>query len=133
MAGELVAQRALFRGAITSIFPLRFEVIQQSAMMDGPSLSYMNMPAVVTTAIGQMNLKVHKRLEMGDFMHCSIYDFLFQAISKGRQGMGAQNIIRVSLCLHDILRLQICSSCLHKLNSVALAPYMFIWPISASG
>ncbi|KAK4753575.1 hypothetical protein SAY87_001679 [Trapa incisa] len=77
--------------------PFVVAVIQQSAMMDGPSLTYMNMPAVVTTAIGQMNLKVHKRLEMGDFMHCSIYDFLFQAISKGRQGMGAQNIIRLAM------------------------------------
>ncbi|KAK4760445.1 hypothetical protein SAY87_005338 [Trapa incisa] len=131
MASEVFAQRALFDGAITSTFPLRFEdvsrirdvpdnqevlvdpsrdeslifellemkhdvpdyqsatwfiqdlaneqdaelcsAIQQSAVMDAPSLTYGNMPAVVTTAVGEM------------------------AISKGRQGREAQNIVRVYL------------------------------------
>ncbi|XP_074309730.1 uncharacterized protein LOC141644156 [Silene latifolia] len=48
-------------------------VIEQSGVIEAPALSYRNTPAVVTTAVGQM------------------------AISKGRQGREAQNIVRVYL------------------------------------
>ncbi|XP_056165066.1 uncharacterized protein LOC130134509 isoform X2 [Syzygium oleosum] len=48
-------------------------VIEQSAVVEAPGLTYRNTPAVVTTAVGQM------------------------AISKGRQGREAQNIVRVYL------------------------------------
>ncbi|OWM89560.1 ran guanine nucleotide release factor [Punica granatum] len=47
--------------------------IQQSAVLNAPGLTYRDMPAVVTTAVGQM------------------------AISKGRQGREAQNIVKVYL------------------------------------
>ncbi|XP_015867839.3 uncharacterized protein LOC107405317 [Ziziphus jujuba] len=46
-------------------------VIEQSGVIEAPALCYRNTPAVVTTAVGQM------------------------AISKGRQGREAQNIVRV--------------------------------------
>ncbi|KAK4261134.1 hypothetical protein QN277_004177 [Acacia crassicarpa] len=48
-------------------------VIEQSGVLEAPGLIYNNAPAVVTTAIGQM------------------------AISKGRQGREAQNIVKVYL------------------------------------
>ncbi|XP_030961412.1 ran guanine nucleotide release factor [Quercus lobata] len=48
-------------------------VIEQSGVIDAPGLCYRNIPAVVTTAVGQM------------------------AISKGRQGREAQNIVKVYL------------------------------------
>ncbi|KAK9286536.1 hypothetical protein L1049_014934 [Liquidambar formosana] len=48
-------------------------VIEQSGVFEANGLSYRNMPAVITTAVGQM------------------------AISKGRQGREAQNIVRVYL------------------------------------
>ncbi|KAL8143125.1 hypothetical protein V2J09_016157 [Rumex salicifolius] len=48
-------------------------VIEQSGIVDAPGLSYKNIPSVVTNAVGQM------------------------AISKGRQGKEAQNIVRVYL------------------------------------
>ncbi|XP_010258391.1 PREDICTED: probable ran guanine nucleotide release factor [Nelumbo nucifera] len=48
-------------------------VIDQSGVVEVESLRYRNMPAIVTTAVGQM------------------------AISKGRQGREAQNIVRVYL------------------------------------
>ncbi|KAF7809144.1 ran guanine nucleotide release factor-like [Senna tora] len=48
-------------------------VIEQSGVLEAPGLIYNNIPAVVTTAIGQM------------------------AISKGRQGREAQNIVKVYL------------------------------------
>ncbi|GMY06382.1 ran guanine nucleotide release factor-like [Fagus crenata] len=48
-------------------------VIEQSGVIEAPGLCYRNIPAVVTTAVGQM------------------------AISKGRQGREAQNIVRVYL------------------------------------
>ncbi|XP_072073970.1 uncharacterized protein [Arachis hypogaea] len=49
------------------------EVIEQSGVLEAPGLMYNNTPAIVTSAIGQM------------------------AISKGRQGREAQNIIKVYL------------------------------------
>ncbi|XLR23256.1 hypothetical protein S83_051156, partial [Arachis hypogaea] len=48
-------------------------VIEQSGVLEAPGLMYNNTPAIVTSAIGQM------------------------AISKGRQGREAQNIIKVYL------------------------------------
>ncbi|WCJ22058.1 Mog1/PsbP/DUF1795-like photosystem II reaction center PsbP family protein [Euphorbia peplus] len=48
-------------------------LLEQSGVVEAPGLTYRNMPAVITTAIGQM------------------------AISKGRQGREAQNIVRVYL------------------------------------
>ncbi|XP_061338789.1 uncharacterized protein LOC133285558 [Gastrolobium bilobum] len=48
-------------------------VIEQSGVLEAPGLMYRNTPAVVTTAVGQM------------------------AISKGRQGREAQNIVKVYL------------------------------------
>ncbi|KAG5059418.1 hypothetical protein AAZX31_01G044100 [Glycine max] len=48
-------------------------VIEQSGVLEAPGLMYNNTPAVVTTAVGQM------------------------AISKGRQGREAQNIVKVYL------------------------------------
>ncbi|KAL9226226.1 hypothetical protein vseg_002061 [Gypsophila vaccaria] len=48
-------------------------VIEQSRVLEAPGLSYRSTPAVVTSAVGQM------------------------AISKGRQGREAQNIVRVYL------------------------------------
>lgn len=48
-------------------------VIEQSGVVDAPGLIYNNISAVVTTAVGQM------------------------AISKGRQGREAQNIVKVYL------------------------------------
>ncbi|KAK3443038.1 hypothetical protein EUGRSUZ_B03429 [Eucalyptus grandis] len=48
-------------------------VIEQSGVVEAPGLTYRNIPAVVTTAVGQM------------------------AISKGRQGRETQNIVRVYL------------------------------------
>ncbi|XP_020216664.1 ran guanine nucleotide release factor [Cajanus cajan] len=48
-------------------------VIGQSGVLEAPGLMYNNSPAVVTTAVGQM------------------------AISKGRQGREAQNIVKVYL------------------------------------
>ncbi|KAG6708508.1 hypothetical protein I3842_06G083900 [Carya illinoinensis] len=48
-------------------------VIEQSGVIEAPGLCYRNLPAVVTTAVGQM------------------------AISKGRQGREAQNIVKVYL------------------------------------
>ncbi|GMY26025.1 ran guanine nucleotide release factor-like [Fagus crenata] len=48
-------------------------VIEQSGVIEAPGLCYRNIPAVATTAVGQM------------------------AISKGRQGREAQNIVRVYL------------------------------------
>ncbi|PNX94136.1 ran guanine nucleotide release factor-like protein, partial [Trifolium pratense] len=48
-------------------------VIEQSGVFEAPGLMYNNIPAVVTTAVGQM------------------------AISKGRQGREAQNIVEVYL------------------------------------
>ncbi|TKY69695.1 ran guanine nucleotide release factor [Spatholobus suberectus] len=48
-------------------------VLEQSGVLEAPGLMYNNMPAVVTTAVGQM------------------------AISKGRQGREAQNIVKVYL------------------------------------
>ncbi|PON59200.1 Ran-interacting Mog1 protein [Parasponia andersonii] len=46
-------------------------VIEQSVVVEAPTLCYRTIPAVVTTAVGQM------------------------AISKGRQGREAQNVVRV--------------------------------------
>ncbi|KAF4360246.1 hypothetical protein F8388_020537 [Cannabis sativa] len=46
-------------------------VIEQSAVTEAPGLCYRSTPAVITTAVGQM------------------------AISKGRQGREAQNVVRV--------------------------------------
>ncbi|EOA35735.1 hypothetical protein CARUB_v10020969mg [Capsella rubella] len=48
-----------------------FQLIEQSEVIEAPGLSYRNIPAVATTAIGEM------------------------AISKGRQGREAQNLVRV--------------------------------------
>ncbi|XP_065853103.1 uncharacterized protein [Euphorbia lathyris] len=48
-------------------------LLEQSGVVEAPGLTYRNIPAVITTAIGQM------------------------AISKGRQGREAQNIVRVYL------------------------------------
>ncbi|KAJ7953794.1 ran guanine nucleotide release factor-like [Quillaja saponaria] len=48
-------------------------MIEQSGVVEAPGLIYRNVPAVVTTAVGQM------------------------AVSKGRQGREAQNIVRVYL------------------------------------
>ncbi|GAB4839987.1 hypothetical protein Ancab_020696 [Ancistrocladus abbreviatus] len=48
-------------------------VIEQSGVLEAPGLCYRSMPAVVTSAVGQM------------------------AISKGRQGREAQNIVKVYL------------------------------------
>ncbi|KDP41182.1 hypothetical protein JCGZ_15589 [Jatropha curcas] len=48
-------------------------LIEQSGVVEAPSFLYRNVPAVVTTAVGQM------------------------AISKGRQGREAQNVVRVYL------------------------------------
>ncbi|KAI4328419.1 hypothetical protein L6164_020776 [Bauhinia variegata] len=48
-------------------------VIEQSGVLEAPALTYNNTPAVVTTAVGQM------------------------AISKGRQGREAQNVVKVYL------------------------------------
>ncbi|XVF85946.1 hypothetical protein PTKIN_Ptkin17bG0158400 [Pterospermum kingtungense] len=50
-----------------------FTLLEQSAVVEAPGLCYRNAPAVVTTAVGQM------------------------AVSKGRQGREAQNIIKVYL------------------------------------
>ncbi|KAJ4959698.1 hypothetical protein NE237_019608 [Protea cynaroides] len=49
------------------------KVIEQSGVVEVHGLHYQNMPAIITTAVGQM------------------------AISKGRQGREAQNIVRVYL------------------------------------
>ncbi|XP_020959903.1 probable ran guanine nucleotide release factor isoform X2 [Arachis ipaensis] len=54
-------------------FILLLMVIEQSGVLEAPGLMYNNTPAIVTTAVGQM------------------------AISKGRQGREAQNIIKVYL------------------------------------
>ncbi|XP_010551533.1 PREDICTED: ran guanine nucleotide release factor [Tarenaya hassleriana] len=48
-----------------------FALMEQSGIMEAPGLSYRNIPSVVTTAVGEM------------------------AISKGRQGREAQNIVRL--------------------------------------
>ncbi|KAF3519533.1 hypothetical protein DY000_02063464 [Brassica cretica] len=48
-----------------------FKLIEQSNVIDVPGLSYRNIPSVATTAIGEM------------------------AISKGRQGREAQNLLKV--------------------------------------
>ncbi|KAM7269029.1 hypothetical protein ACFE04_024526 [Oxalis oulophora] len=48
-------------------------LIEQSGVVEVPGLSFRNMPAIVTTAVGQM------------------------AVSKGRQGREAQNVVRVYL------------------------------------
>ncbi|CAG7903718.1 unnamed protein product [Brassica rapa] len=48
-----------------------FKLIDQSQVIEAPGLSFRNIPAVVTSAVGEM------------------------AISKGRQGREAQNLVRV--------------------------------------
>ncbi|XP_022560877.1 ran guanine nucleotide release factor isoform X2 [Brassica napus] len=48
-----------------------FKLIDQSQVIEAPGLSFRNIPAVVTSAVGEM------------------------AISKGRQGRDAQNLVRV--------------------------------------
>ncbi|CAN4118847.1 unnamed protein product [Withania somnifera] len=48
-------------------------ITEQSAVFTAPELCYRNMPAVITTAVGQM------------------------AVSKGRQGREAQNLVKVYL------------------------------------
>ncbi|OIT08986.1 hypothetical protein A4A49_55961, partial [Nicotiana attenuata] len=48
-------------------------IIEQSAVFEAPGLCYRNTPAVITTAVGQM------------------------AVSKGRQGREAQNLVKVYL------------------------------------
>uniref|UniRef100_A0A1J3HTM5 Putative ran guanine nucleotide release factor n=2 Tax=Noccaea caerulescens TaxID=107243 RepID=A0A1J3HTM5_NOCCA len=48
-----------------------FKLIEQSEVIEAPGLTFRNIPAAVTTAIGEM------------------------AISKGRQGREAQNLVRV--------------------------------------
>ncbi|XP_022861300.1 probable ran guanine nucleotide release factor isoform X2 [Olea europaea var. sylvestris] len=119
MPEDFTSERAIFGGAITSTFPLRFQevfvdptrdeslifelldlkadvpdqgsatwflqdlaneqdaegtmVLEQSGVFQADGLQYRNIPAVVTTATGQM------------------------AISKGRQGREAQNIVKVYL------------------------------------
>ncbi|EOY01979.1 Mog1/PsbP/DUF1795-like photosystem II reaction center PsbP family protein isoform 3 [Theobroma cacao] len=116
MSADLYSERPLFGGAISTTFPLRFQdvsnirqvpdhqlldykhevgddgsavwflqdlaveqdgegftLLEQSAAVEAPGLRYRNIPAVVTTAVGQM------------------------AVSKGRQGREAQNIIKVYL------------------------------------
>ncbi|XP_022726887.1 probable ran guanine nucleotide release factor isoform X1 [Durio zibethinus] len=50
-----------------------FTLLEQSKVVEAPGLCYRNIPAVVTTAVGQM------------------------AVSKGRQGREAQNIIKFYL------------------------------------
>ncbi|KHN12221.1 hypothetical protein glysoja_031569 [Glycine soja] len=71
MPEDIVYQHPLFGGKIASTFPHRFQVIEQSGVLEAPGLMYKNMPAVVITAVGQM------------------------AISKGRQGREAQNFVKV--------------------------------------
>ncbi|KAH7557628.1 hypothetical protein JRO89_XS11G0193100 [Xanthoceras sorbifolium] len=119
MAGDSFSERPLFGGAIATTFPHRFQevfvdpardeslifelldfkhdvgddgsaawflqdlateqdaegctLLEQSGVVEAPGLRYRNIPAVITTAVGQM------------------------AISKGRQGREAQNIVRVYL------------------------------------
>ncbi|KAK8658278.1 hypothetical protein V6N13_036486 [Hibiscus sabdariffa] len=131
MSADLLSERPLFGGAISTLFPLRFQdvsnirqvpdhqevfvdpaydeslifelldfkhevgddgsavwflrdlaieqdgegfmLLEQSTVVEAPGLCYKNIPAIVTTAIGQM------------------------AVSKGRQGREAQNIIKVYL------------------------------------
>ncbi|KAF3617558.1 hypothetical protein CQW23_05636 [Capsicum baccatum] len=131
MAVDSTAYRPLFGGAISTIFPIRFQdvsnvrqvpdhqevfvdpardesliielldlkmdvadsgsatwflqdlaneqeaegttITEQSAVFEVPGLCYRNMPAVITTAVGQM------------------------AVSKGRQGREAQNLVKVYL------------------------------------
>uniref|UniRef100_A0A0V0HDP1 Putative ran guanine nucleotide release factor-like n=1 Tax=Solanum chacoense TaxID=4108 RepID=A0A0V0HDP1_SOLCH len=48
-------------------------ITEQSAVFEAPELCYRNMPAVITTAVGQM------------------------AVAKGRQGREAQNLVKVYL------------------------------------
>ncbi|KAK4727027.1 hypothetical protein R3W88_031944 [Solanum pinnatisectum] len=48
-------------------------ITEQSAVFEAPGLCYRNMPAVITTAVGQM------------------------AVAKGRQGREAQNLVKVYL------------------------------------
>lgn len=131
MSADLLSERPLFGGAISTTFPLRFQdvsnirqvpdhqevfvdpardeslifelldykhdvgdegsavwfiqdlaieqdgegftLLEQSTVVEAPGLCYKNIPAIVTTAVGQM------------------------AVSKGRQGREAQNIIKVYL------------------------------------
>lgn len=131
MSADLLSERPLFGGAISTTFPLRFQdvsnirqvpdhqevfvdpardeslifelldykhdvgdegsavwfiqdlaieqdgegftLLERSTVVEAPGLCYKNIPAIVTTAVGQM------------------------AVSKGRQGREAQNIIKVYL------------------------------------
>ncbi|KAK0601494.1 hypothetical protein LWI29_024785 [Acer saccharum] len=119
MSGDSLSERPLFGGAIAATFPHRFQevfvdpardeslifelldfkddvgdngsaawflqdlateqdaegctLLEQSGVVEAPGLRYRNIPAVVTTAAGQM------------------------AISKGRQGREAQNLVKVYL------------------------------------
>ncbi|XP_021299878.1 probable ran guanine nucleotide release factor isoform X2 [Herrania umbratica] len=63
-----------------------FTLLEQSAAVEAPGLRYRNIPAVVTTAVGQMIWK----LELSSGLQ-------YVAVSKGRQGREAQNIIKVYL------------------------------------
>ncbi|KAH9609526.1 hypothetical protein KSS87_023475 [Heliosperma pusillum] len=78
-------------------------VIEQSGVIEVPTLSYRNTPAVVTTAVGQM-LNLSIQLDTVFYVYwtnvwliklCLV--IIVQAISKGRQGREAQNIVRVYL------------------------------------
>ncbi|XP_039045434.1 probable ran guanine nucleotide release factor [Hibiscus syriacus] len=50
-----------------------FQLLEQSTVLEAPGLCYKNIPAIVTTAVSQI------------------------AVSKGRQGREAQNIVKVYL------------------------------------
>ncbi|KAK6931218.1 Ran-interacting Mog1 protein [Dillenia turbinata] len=85
-------------------------IIEQSGVIEVPGLCYRNVPAIVTTAVGQMVLGIFC-LSLWSYVSMSscllsfdysIASFAYAglrggAISKGRQGREAQNIVRVYL------------------------------------
>ncbi|KAK6922029.1 Ran-interacting Mog1 protein [Dillenia turbinata] len=83
-------------------------IIEQSGVIEVPGLCYRNVPAIVTTAVGQMVLEIFSLFhllvldcivesEHEDKLKAYYCIQLKMAISKGRQGREAQNIVRVYL------------------------------------
>ncbi|KAK9020756.1 hypothetical protein V6N11_010773 [Hibiscus sabdariffa] len=160
MSADLLSERPLFGGAISTLFPLRFQdvsnirqvpdhqevfvdpaydeslifelldfkhevgddgsavwflrdlaieqdgegfmLLEQSTVVEAPGLCYKNIPAIVTTAIGQMLLEQSIVVEAPGLCYKNIPAIVTiaigqMAVSKGRQGREAQNIIKVYL------------------------------------
>ncbi|KAI4979335.1 hypothetical protein ZWY2020_016088 [Hordeum vulgare] len=73
IAGESGTRCPLFGGAVSTAFPVRFQVVEHSGTIELAGLRSGEAPAVAGTAIGKL------------------------AVSKGRQGREAHNIVRLYL------------------------------------